>query len=138
VLLAALGIVGITGAVMVGTLQAVGWIRQVPDMLRDHPPTESEAWHTFTARLRSFAGMTEESPSSDSAALAGEPAPPSPAAPVTAPRVSEPTQPAPSPRPADVESALNSIEWFDPGAQDPEAQDPEAQSLEAQERSRPR
>ena len=131
VLLAALGIVGITGAVMVGTLQAVGWVRQVPDMLRDHPPTESQAWHTFTARLRSFAGMAKESDAPPSAVADGSEK--TVAVPGTTRRRSEaPGEASPhaaSPaRPAEVESALGSIEWFDP----------DAEKLESQEQSRPR
>jgi cation-transporting ATPase E len=41
VLLAAVGIVAITGGVMIGTLRGVGWIRNVPEMLREGPPPEA-------------------------------------------------------------------------------------------------
>ncbi|HEX9643987.1 MAG TPA: HAD-IC family P-type ATPase [Acidimicrobiia bacterium] len=44
VLLAAVGIVAITGAAMVGTLEAVGWVRQVPEILRESQPDAREAW----------------------------------------------------------------------------------------------
>ncbi len=34
VLLAGVGIVGLTGGILYGSLRAVGWIQQVPDLLR--------------------------------------------------------------------------------------------------------
>jgi cation-transporting ATPase E len=41
VLFAGAGIVAITGALMFGTLRAVGWVRQVPELFRDGPPPEA-------------------------------------------------------------------------------------------------
>ncbi|MCH7901936.1 MAG: HAD-IC family P-type ATPase [Acidobacteria bacterium] len=67
VLLSAVGIVAITGTVMVFTLQAIGWAKVVPEILREHPPTEPEAWRRLTRRVvessgwdRSFLTTTEE------------------------------------------------------------------------------
>ncbi|MCZ6455738.1 MAG: hypothetical protein O6650_00645, partial [Actinobacteria bacterium] len=67
VLLSAVGIVAITGTVMVFTLQAVGWAKVVPEILREHPPTEPAAWRRLTRRVvessgwdRSFLTTTEE------------------------------------------------------------------------------
>lgn len=59
VLLASLGIVAITGAVMVGTLHSVGWIRQVPDLLREHPPQETRAWQTMVRKFRDLIGDSD-------------------------------------------------------------------------------
>jgi hypothetical protein len=42
VLLAGVGIVGLTGGVLYGSLRAVGWIQQVPGLLRI-PAAEGEA-----------------------------------------------------------------------------------------------
>jgi cation-transporting ATPase E len=67
VLLSAVGIVAITGTVMVFTLQAIGWAKVVPEILREHPPTEPAAWRRLTRRVvessgwdRSFLTTTEE------------------------------------------------------------------------------
>jgi cation-transporting ATPase E len=69
VLLAALGIVAVTGTVMIFALRAVGWARVVPELLRDHQPTEPEAWRRLTRRVvegsgwhRSFPTTTEMQP----------------------------------------------------------------------------
>ena len=69
VLLAAVGIVSITGFLMIGTLRAVGWIRHVPEALREGPTpgqirtvaavrssigafTSSLRWSNLSERLR--------------------------------------------------------------------------------------
>ena len=93
VLLAALGIVAITGAAMVGSLQAFGWAKQVPDLLREHPPAESRVWQTVVAKTRELAGV----------------APPSEATESPAPEASAPPQ-----RTAAEPEPLRDIEWFDP------------------------
>jgi cation-transporting ATPase E len=69
VLLAAAGIVAITGTVMIFALRAVGWARVVPELLREHPPTEREAWRRLTRQVveksgwhRSFPTTTEMQP----------------------------------------------------------------------------
>jgi cation-transporting ATPase E len=66
VLLSAVGIVALTGLVMVFALRAVGWARVVPELLREHPPSEPEAWRRITRRVversgwyRSFPTTTE-------------------------------------------------------------------------------
>ena len=51
VLVAAIGVVAITGTVMISTLRAVGWIRQVPVYLREHPPTVSATWSDLRERV---------------------------------------------------------------------------------------
>jgi cation-transporting ATPase E len=69
VLLAAVGIVAITGTIMVFALRALGWARLVPELLRDIPPTEPGAWRLLTRRViensgwqRSFPTTTEMQP----------------------------------------------------------------------------
>ncbi len=88
VLLAALGIVAITGAAMVGALRTVGWAKQVPDLLREHPPAESQAWQTLVSRVRELSGTQTSGRSA-----------------VDKPASAE-AEPAGSP--------LRDIEWFDP------------------------
>ena len=56
VLLAALGIVAITGAVMIGGLRAFGWLQQVPDMLRENSPTSADTWRGMASRIRHLSG----------------------------------------------------------------------------------
>ncbi|GMR02377.1 MAG: HAD-IC family P-type ATPase [Acidimicrobiia bacterium] len=51
VLTAAIGVVAITGVVMIFVLQTVGWIRKVPIYLHDHPPTVDSAWRVSRERL---------------------------------------------------------------------------------------
>lgn len=69
VLLSAVGIVAITGLVMVSALRAVGWARLVPDLLRDVPPSEPNPWEVVKQRVvdrsgwnRSFPTTTEMQP----------------------------------------------------------------------------
>jgi len=101
VLLAAVGIVAVTGAVMIGTLQAVGWIRHVPDMLRDNPPSGWDAGRSVTALLRSLIGVGDE-PGATPAEEA-------------APSVAEP---------AGIAAAgLDDVAWFDPEQQPVDSQE---------------
>lgn len=51
VLMAAIGVVAITGTVMIFVLRAVGWIKKVPIYLHDHPPTVNGAWRMSRNRL---------------------------------------------------------------------------------------
>jgi cation-transporting ATPase E len=53
VLMAALGIVAVTGVAMIGTLRAVGWIRTVPEYLRTHPGEPSRALSSLRTSIRS-------------------------------------------------------------------------------------
>jgi cation-transporting ATPase E len=53
VFMAAVGIVAVTGTVMIGTLRAVGWIRAVPEYLRAHPEEPRRTWASFRSGLRS-------------------------------------------------------------------------------------
>jgi cation-transporting P-type ATPase E len=69
VLLAALGIVGLTGTVMILALRAVGWAKVVPEFFREVPPMEPGAWKKLTRRIvdesgwsRSFPTTTEMQP----------------------------------------------------------------------------
>jgi cation-transporting ATPase E len=69
VLLSAVGIVAITGTVMIFALRAVGWARVVPELFREHPPTEPEAWRQLTRKVvegsgwhKSFPTTTEMQP----------------------------------------------------------------------------
>jgi len=67
--LSAVGIVAITGMVMVFALRAVGWAKIVPELLKEHPPSEPNAWRLLTTRVversgwhRSFPTTTEMTP----------------------------------------------------------------------------
>jgi cation-transporting ATPase E len=51
VLMAAIGVVAVTGTVMILTLRGVGWIKQVPTYLREHPPNVSTTWTDLRTRL---------------------------------------------------------------------------------------
>lgn len=69
VLLAAVGIVALTGLVMVFALRAVGWAKLVPELLREVPPSEPNAWRVLKSRVversgwhRSFPTTTEMQP----------------------------------------------------------------------------
>jgi hypothetical protein len=55
VLLAGVGIVGLTGGILYGSLRAVGWIQQVPDLLR----SPSAAGGLGAALRRGLAWMRE-------------------------------------------------------------------------------
>jgi len=62
VLLAAVGIVAVTGTVMVFALRAVGWAKVVPDLLRENPPTEREAWRRLSRRVVEGSGWEQSFP----------------------------------------------------------------------------
>jgi cation-transporting ATPase E len=62
VLLAAVGIVAVTGTVMVFALRAVGWAKVVPDLLRENPPTEREAWRRLSKRVVEGSGWEQSFP----------------------------------------------------------------------------
>ncbi|HEX6221714.1 MAG TPA: HAD-IC family P-type ATPase, partial [Acidimicrobiia bacterium] len=62
VMLAAVGIVAITGAVMVLALRAVGWAKLVPELLRDVPPSEPNAWRLITQRVIDRSGWNRSFP----------------------------------------------------------------------------
>ncbi len=96
VLTAAVGIVSVTGAAMIGTLRAVGWIKQVPELL-EGLEVQREAgriWRASWGKAKDFAATRWD--------RAAEPAESEPE-PGPVPEV-EP----PPPRPTEP------IEWFDP------------------------
>ena len=69
VLLAAVGVVALTGTVMIFALRAVGWAKLVPDLLRELPANEPNAWRQLTSKVvegsgwhRSFPTTTEMQP----------------------------------------------------------------------------
>lgn len=51
VLIAAIGIVAITGVAMVVTLRGVGWAKQVPVYLKEHPPNVTATWTELRDRV---------------------------------------------------------------------------------------
>ncbi len=57
VLLAGVGIIALTGTAMIGTLIAVGWIRRVPEYLREHPEAPRQSLQIARKRLRGFLGI---------------------------------------------------------------------------------
>jgi cation-transporting ATPase E len=69
VLLSAVGIVALTGVLMVFALRAVGWARLVPDLLKDVPASEPNPWEAVRRKVidrsgwyRSFPSTTEMQP----------------------------------------------------------------------------
>ena len=56
VLMAGVGVVAVTGMAMIGTLRAVGWLRQMPQYLREHSPQAGKTWQELRDRIRSFVG----------------------------------------------------------------------------------
>jgi cation-transporting ATPase E len=108
VLVAAIGVVAITGTAMITTLRAVGWIRQVPVYLREHPPDVTATWTDLRSRV-SHAWNSEEDVSLVEryrswrpAAVDGGDA--KPALPEAAAEEQEPELPAPE--------DLDTLEWF--------------------------
>lgn len=59
VLVAAIGVVAITGTVMMTTLRAVGWAKQVPLYLRDYPANVSTTWSDLKSRINYTMGGDE-------------------------------------------------------------------------------
>ncbi len=108
VLVAAIGVVAITGTVMITTLRAVGWIRQVPTYLREHPPTVSATWTDLRQRVTEVwnsdqdESLIERYRSWRPEAVAQGVSPPELPEPVAAP---ESELPAPE--------DLDTLEWFD-------------------------
>ena len=62
VLLSALGIVAITGTIMVLTLQAVGWAKIVPQVIKEQAPTGPEAWQQLRRKVVEVSGWDESFP----------------------------------------------------------------------------
>jgi cation-transporting ATPase E len=119
VLLASLGIVAIAGGVMVGTLRAVGWIKHVPEMLRENPPDARRFWETISDRVKTLGGRTP--PRMDREAFTASstrlPAADEAAGPVETVRAGE-AEPAaaPSAPPSELDPIehARTIDWFDP------------------------
>ncbi|MGB7859525.1 MAG: HAD-IC family P-type ATPase [Acidimicrobiia bacterium] len=63
VLLSAVGIVALTGMVMVFALSAVGWARLVPELLRDVPASEPSSWEVVKQRVVDRSGWYQSFPS---------------------------------------------------------------------------
>jgi cation-transporting ATPase E len=107
VLVAAIGVVAITGTVMISTLRAVGWAKQVPVYLREHPPNVSETWTDLRSRV-THAWTSEEDEGLIERYRSWRPerieaSPDAPALPDTPPPP-EPELPAPE--------DLDTLEWF--------------------------
>ncbi len=134
VLMAGVGVVAITGTVMVGTLRAVGWL----EYLRRHPPEPRQTWNELTSRVRVWLDTRETRPALVAAASPPEegeeeeegapPQQPPPHRPEPAPAASagdvgtEPDQPEPAPGLVEWfdpdEDPLSDIEYFDPEHQE--------------------
>jgi cation-transporting ATPase E len=104
VLIAAIGVVAITGSVMILTLRAVGWIKRVPEYLRDHPPNVSATWTDLRRRLTESWNSDDEDTSLIERYRAWRPAPP----PTEEPEEEEALPDLPAPE------DLDTIEWLDP------------------------
>ena len=63
ILLAALGIVGVTTGVMLLALRSLGWVKVMSEMLREHPPTSPETWRQLTTTITETSGWNESFPS---------------------------------------------------------------------------
>ena len=108
VLVAAIGVVAITGTMMISTLRAVGWVKQVPVYLREHPPNVSTTWADLRNRV-GHAWTSDEDDSLIERYRAWRPeqieaAPAKPALPDTTEPPPEPELPAPE--------ELDTLEWF--------------------------
>lgn len=104
ILTAGVGIVAVTGAAMIGTLRAVGWIRKVPQMLEGREVQE-EAGRLWRAAWRRAKVMTEQPPSTVTPGVTDQP--PELAEPAVP--VEQPEKPLPPPLPR-----TEPIQWFDP------------------------
>ena len=112
ILLAGVGIVAITGAIIIGSLRAVGWIKQVPEIMRERPPDAGKWWRQVKDQAQSLVGQ-DPPPLDDQAFVDAA----RPEAPATAP------DPVPDPVPGPE------IDWFDPDLDPVEAiNEPPAQS----------
>ncbi|MCP3975876.1 MAG: HAD-IC family P-type ATPase [bacterium] len=107
ILMAGVGIVAITGALMIGGLRAVGWIRHMPDYLREHPPDPSGAWQRTQARIQGWFATTPP-PTDEIESTASDPVSQSP------PGRRKATQAAPAK--TEEPEPLREIDWFDPDA----------------------
>jgi len=104
ILTASVGIVAVTGAAMIGTLRAVGWIRKVPQMLEGREVQE-EAGRLWRAAWSRAKVITERPPSTVTPGVTDQP-----------PELAEPAVPAeqpekPLPPPP---HRTEPIQWFDP------------------------
>jgi cation-transporting ATPase E len=97
VLMAAVGVVAVTGGAMVGTLRSVGWLSRMPDYLREYPPQDGRTWQELRQRFEKLIGWEErpadalpaETPSAESPATETPPA-------ETPPAETPPTQARPA------------------------------------------
>jgi cation-transporting ATPase E len=108
VLLAAIGIVAITGTLMISTLRAVGWARQVPEYLKENPPNVSATWTDLRRRM----GDVWDSEADESLIERYRSWRPQPMEPTASPPELPPEAPPPEVTPPAPEN-LDTIEWFD-------------------------
>ncbi len=62
VLLASVGIVALTGTIMIFALRALGWAKLVPELLREHSPTQPGAWKDLTRLVVEESGWNQSFP----------------------------------------------------------------------------
>ncbi len=114
VLLAGVGIIAITGTAMIGTLIAVGWIKRVPEYLREHPEAPQRTIRIARYRIRSLFGMRRPGETEAVPPWAEPPEPaPDEAGDDGSPSESEPGEPEDDDEP----TVLQNIDWFDPDAE---------------------
>ncbi|MGA9597454.1 MAG: HAD-IC family P-type ATPase [Acidimicrobiia bacterium] len=112
VLVAAIGVVAITGTVMMFTLRAVGWAKQVPMYLRENPPNATATWTDLKDRLAHSWNNDDDADTTiieryrtwkpQQAAPGDEPPP------LATRANSRPEEPTPPPPPEDFDT----LEWF--------------------------
>ncbi|GBE24424.1 calcium-transporting ATPase 1 [bacterium BMS3Bbin02] len=50
--MAAVGVTAIAGSLMIAALKALGWLKAVPTVLREHPPLQSSTWRNLQTSVR--------------------------------------------------------------------------------------
>jgi cation-transporting ATPase E len=101
VLMAGVGIVSVTGAVMIGGLRAVGWIKNMPEYLRENPPDPGTIWERVKG-LMGWSQLRERRPRSAALPQSSQP---------------ETASAAPTEKPDPELEPLREIDWFDPDSE---------------------
>ncbi len=63
--MAAVGVTAIAGSLMIAALKALGWLKAVPTVLREHPPLQSSTWRDLQTRAREKLASFQDDPPDD-------------------------------------------------------------------------